>query len=230
MDFSSFFKQYEALVQQADAIFERVKQVHGECVCCKEGCADCCHALFDLTLVEALYIKSKFDAHCVEEARSELIERANEADRHIYRLKRQAFKEHEEGRSEEQILEEMAAHRVRCPALNADNRCAIYEYRPLTCRIYGIPTVIGGKAHTCGLSAFNPGEQYPTVKMDAIYQRLYEISLALAQAIDSRYPGLSDMLVPLSMALLTDYTEEYLGVRNKEDGDAETSEKRSEQG
>ena len=226
MDFSSFFKQYEALVQQADAVFARVKQAHGECVRCKEGCADCCHALFDLTLVEALYIKSRFDADFVEEGRADLIERAHDADRHIYRLKRQAFKEHEEGRPEEQILEEMAAHRVRCPALNTDDRCAIYEFRPLTCRIYGIPTVIGGKAHTCGLSAFNPGEPYPTVKMDAIYQRLYEISLALAQAIDSRYPGLSDMLVPLSMALLTDYTEEYLGVRKKEDGEAEASGKK----
>jgi len=223
MDFGSFFKQYEALVQQADAVFARVKQEHGECVRCQEGCADCCHALFDLTLVEALYIKSKFDAHFIEAARADLIERANEADRHIYRLKRQAFKEHEEGRPEEQILEEMAAHRVRCPALNADDRCAIYAFRPLTCRIYGIPTVIGDKAHTCGLSAFNPGEKYPTVKMDAIYQRLYEISLALAQSIESRYPGLSDMLVPLSMALLTDYTEEYLGVRKKEDAEAKAS-------
>lgn len=223
MDFSTFFKQYEALVQQADAVFARVKQEHGECVCCKEGCADCCHALFDLTLVEALYIKAKFDAQFIEAARADLIERANEADRHIYRLKRQAFKEHEDGRPEDQILEEMAAHRVRCPALNADDRCAIYAFRPLTCRIYGVPTVIGGKAHTCGLSAFNPGEKYPTVKMDAIYQRLYEISLALAQSIESRYPGLSDMLVPLSMALLTDYTEEYLGVGQKEDAETKAS-------
>jgi Fe-S-cluster containining protein len=190
---------------------------------CQEGCADCCHALFDLTLVEALYIKTRFDAGVAEEARADLIERANEADRQIYRLKRQAFKEHEEGRPEEQILEEMATHRVRCPALNADDRCAIYAFRPLTCRIYGVPTVIGDKAHTCGLSAFNPGEKYPTVKMDAIYQRLYEISLALAQSFESRYPGLGDMLVPLSMALLTDYTEEYLGVRKKEDGDASAS-------
>jgi hypothetical protein len=59
--------------------------------------------------------------------------------------------------------------------------------------------------------------------MDAIYQRLYEISLALAQAIESRYPGLPEMLVPLSMALLTDYTEDYLGVRKKADSEAKAS-------
>lgn len=224
MDFSTFFKQYEALVQQADALFARVKQEFGECVRCQEGCADCCHALFDLTLIEALYVKSRFDQQFEADPRAALIERANEADRQIYRLKRQAFKEHEEGRPEDQILEEMARKRVRCPALNAEERCDIYPFRPLTCRIYGVPTVIGGKAHTCGLSAFNPGQTYPTVKMDVIYQRLYEISLALAQSIESRYPGLADMLVPLSMALLTDYTEEYLGVRqNRTDKEAQAS-------
>ncbi len=223
MDFSMFFKQYEALVQQADALFGRVRQEYGPCVRCQEGCSDCCHALFDLTLVEALYIKAKFDEQCEGKPREELIERANEADRQIYRLKRQAFKEHEQGRPEDQILEEMATQRVRCPALNAQDRCDIYAFRPITCRIYGIPTVIGGKAHTCGLSDFNPGETYPTVKMDAIYQRLYEISLALSQAIESRYPGLADMLVPLSMALLTDYTEEYLGVRQKKSDTDATS-------
>jgi Fe-S-cluster containining protein len=223
MDFNGFFKQYEALVQQADALFTRVKQDHHDAVRCQEKCADCCHALFDLTLVEALYIKAQFDARYVEQARADLIERANAADREIYRLKRQAFKEHEEGRPEDQILEEMARQRVRCPALNAEDRCEIYAFRPITCRIYGIPTVIGGRAHTCGLSAFNPGEKYPTVKMDAIYQRLYEISLDLAKAIESRFPGLPEMLVPLSMALLTDYTEDYLGVRKSADTEAEAS-------
>ncbi|KJS30799.1 MAG: hypothetical protein VR64_14185 [Desulfatitalea sp. BRH_c12] len=211
MDLSPFFEQYEALVKQVDAVFELVKKDHAECVRCKVGCSDCCNALFDLTLVEAMYVKSKFDALYQGEGRELLIDRANEADRKIYRLKREAFKDHEQGKPEAEILENMAAQRVRCPALGEDDRCAIYEARPLTCRIYGVPTVIGGKAHTCGVSGFEEGKSYPTVKLDAIYQRLYDISFQLAQTIKSRYPQLAEMLVPLSMALLTDYTEEYLG-------------------
>ena len=62
MNLESFFKQYEDLVEQVDAAFEKVKKEYEQCVQCKVGCADCCHALFDLTLVEAMYIKSKFDA------------------------------------------------------------------------------------------------------------------------------------------------------------------------
>lgn len=212
MDLNPYFKMYEALVQQADAAFEKVKTSHEGCVRCTAGCSDCCYALFDLTLVEAMYIKAKFDDAFKGAVRDELLERANAADRKIVRLKRQAYKDHEHGRSEQQILEEMAAQKVRCPALNADNRCALYAVRPLTCRIYGIPTVIGGRSHTCGLSAFQEGVAYPTVKLDLIYQKLYEISSGLALATRSRFPKLAEMLVPLSMAMLTDYTEEYLGV------------------
>jgi hypothetical protein len=52
---------------------------------------------------------------------------------------------------------------------------------------------------------------------------LYDISSELAQEIQSRYPKLAELLVPISMALLTDYTEEYLGVKS---ADTETAEKK----
>lgn len=212
MDFKPYFEKYIQLVQQVDAAFEKVKQEYPDCVTCKEGCSDCCHALFDLTLVEALYIKQCFDEIMSGTVREALLERANEADRKVHRLKRQAFKDHESGRSEQEILEEMALQRVRCPCLDDQDRCLIYEARPITCRIYGIPTVIGGKAHTCGVSGFTQGQTYPTLKLDAVYQHLYDISGELAIGIRSRYPKLAELLVPLSMALLTEYTEEYLGV------------------
>lgn len=213
MDLTQFFEAYEALVKQTDAAFDKVKEQFPEGVVCKVGCSDCCHALFDLTLIEALYIKAKFDERFQGEERELIIERANNADRTIYKLKRQAYKDHESGKkSENEILEAMAMQKVRCPALNDDDKCAIYDVRPLTCRIYGIPTVIGGKAHTCGISGFKEGESYPTLRLDAVYQKLYDISFELSQSIETKYPKLAEMLVPLSMALLTEYTEEYLGV------------------
>jgi Fe-S-cluster containining protein len=217
MDFDVFFDKYKAVVSQVDAVFKRVQEEYAACVRCGVGCSDCCHALFDLTLIEALYIKAQFDKVFGKKHRALVIERANEADRAIYRLKRQAFKDHESGRPENQILEEMAAQRVRCPLLNEENKCDLYAHRPITCRLYGIPTVIGDKAHSCGSSAFEPGQAYPTVKLDAIQHKLHELSSELAREIGSRYPKLAEMLVPVSMALLTDYTEEYLGVKQGPD-------------
>lgn len=215
MNFDKFFQQYEDVVQQVENTFEKVRSEYNDCVKCKVGCADCCHALFDLTLIEALYIKFKFDAVYQGEEKESLLERANKADRAIHKLKRKAYKEYKAGRSENEILEEMSEKRERCPLLNNEQQCDLYAYRPITCRLYGVPTQIGAKALCCPLSGFEPGSSYPTVKIDQIQKRLYQISSELAVEIRSRYPELAQMLVPLSMALLTDYTEEYLGVRQE---------------
>jgi Fe-S-cluster containining protein len=216
MDFKPYFKHYEAVVAGVEAAFSKIKDEYSDCVRCGIGCADCCHALFDLTLIEALYINHKFNQHFEGEARERLLDRANSADRRIYRIKKAAHKDHEAGKSEDEILKDLAGQRVRCPLLNDDDQCDLYDHRPITCRLYGVPTEIGGQAHTCGLSAFEAGNAYPTVKLEQIHQRLYDISFALAQDIRSRYPDLSKMLVPLSMALLTEYSMDYLGSREGE--------------
>lgn len=213
MNLEPCFEKYKAIVDQVDAVFKKVQEEYQECVRCQVGCSDCCHALFDLTLIEALYIKAQFDKVFKDSPRALILERANEVDRAVYRLKRQAFKDHENGKPEKEILEEMAAQRIRCPLLNADEKCDLYDHRPLTCRLYGIPTVIGDKAHTCGLSGFEKGQSYPTVRLDAIQHKLYDLSSELAGEIGSRFPKLAELLVPVSMALLTDYTAEYLGAK-----------------
>ena len=51
--------------------------------------------------------------------------------------------------------------------------------------------------------------------MDVIHRKLYELSNELARAIQSGYAGLGEMLVPLSMALLTEYDDNYLGAGEK---------------
>lgn len=222
LDLTPFFEQYEELLRAADAIFAKVEKEYPECVKCREGCADCCHALFDLTLIEALYINHHFRKIHDDRpnAKAVLVEKANKADRQVYKIKRQAFKKVEAGEPEEEVLAELAMERIRCPLLNERNRCDMYDYRPITCRLYGIPTAIGGKAHTCGLSDFKPGEPYPTVNLDIIQEKLFAISGELVRAIQSRFVQMGGMLVPLSMALLTVYDDDYLGIADPEKEDA----------
>lgn len=214
IDFTPFFERYEALLKAADTVFEKVRKEYPACVKCEEGCSDCCHALFDLTLVEALYINHRFNRTFADrpEEKEKVIEQANAADRQVYKIKKDAYKALEAGASEEEILADLARKRLRCPLLNARDLCGLYDYRPITCRFYGIPTAIGGKGHTCGKSAFDAGEPYPTVNLDLIQRRLYEISDELVKALRTRYVKMSEMLVPLSMALLTVYDDEYLGI------------------
>ena len=125
-----------------------------------------------------------------------------------------------DGKSTEEILTEMARAQVRCPLLDDDGLCEMYDARPVTCRIYGVPTAIGGEAHTCGKSAFEKGQAYPTVYLDRIQDRLYALSHELAGSLNTQYKELGEVLVPVSLALLTEYTEEYLGIKKPGDASA----------
>jgi Fe-S-cluster containining protein len=212
-DFAPYFEKYEKLVAASDAAFERVRAAHAECVRCTEGCSDCCLAIFDLTLIEALYFNHRFKEAFDAAGRADLQEKANRADRRIAQIKRRAHEQLKAGKPEAEILADLARERVRCPLLNDRDLCDLYDYRPLTCRFYGIPTAIGGAGHTCGKSGFKAGETYPTVNLDAIHARLQEISAELVRDLKSRFVGLADMLVPLSFALINDYDEVYMGLK-----------------
>lgn len=216
-DFSSVFDKYEALRRNVDSLFAGIAEKHPECVKCSEGCSDCCHALFDLSLVEALYINRKFQERFdFGQERSAILQLADEADRRAYKFKKKFFKDSQAGRNSNEILEEVGRLRLRCPLLGDDHRCRLYDFRPLTCRVYGVPANIGGEAHSCGKSAFQPGRPYPTVAMDAMNQHLHNLSLeisALLQEAGGKHKELHQVFVPLSMVLITDYDEVYLGLK-----------------
>ncbi|MBU1230680.1 MAG: YkgJ family cysteine cluster protein [Proteobacteria bacterium] len=213
LEFSEFFKKYGAIISEADQVFNTVRARFSENVRCEKGCSDCCHALFDLTLVEALYLNAAFTARFKGKERTSVLERADEADRLVHRLKRDAYKAVQDGKNAQDILLEMSKVKVRCPLLDDQGLCLMYDMRPVTCRIYGVPTAIGGEAHTCGRSAFEKGVAYPTVYLDRIQDRLYALSHELAAGLNSRYKGLGEVLVPVSLALLTEYSEDYLGIK-----------------
>ena len=210
IDFTNFFEEYEKLAKETEQVFHKVSQSYPDEVRCSLGCSDCCYAMFDLTLVEAMYINQKFKEQLAEAKQEEILEKANIADRQAYKIKKRIFQERQKGVDTDQLLEDVGKKRVRCPLLTDNNRCELYEYRPVTCRLYGIPLQIGGSTHTCGLSGFEPGKQYPAVFMDKIQDKLVNLSEELVASIPTKNTKLAEVLVPLSMALLTEYDEEYL--------------------
>ncbi|MBU2490868.1 MAG: YkgJ family cysteine cluster protein [Proteobacteria bacterium] len=215
-DFSETFAKYDSLAAFAEATFDKVAATYPDLTACHAGCADCCHALFDLSLVEALYLNRKFNEKFSGAQRDRIIERANAADRKAHVVKRDAANAVARGKDMEEVFAKVSWERVRCPLLSDDDRCEMYESRPITCRIYGIPTSTEGKSHICGKTRFSEGRAYPTANMDALHRQLYILSQELVDAMPTRHVKMADMLVPLSMALLTDYNEEYLGIARPE--------------
>ncbi|XPV77128.1 MAG: YkgJ family cysteine cluster protein [Desulfovibrio sp.] len=219
LDLTEYFEKYEAVAAEATAAFDKICEGVDFDVKCGKGCSDCCHAVFDLTLIEALYLNHKFNEQFKGDGagKSAVLERADTADRQVYQLKRRAFKATQEGRTATEILQEMSKARIRCPLLDEKEGCEIYDARPITCRLYGVPTVIEGSAKTCHISGFEPGKAYPSIHMDVLMNKLHQLSREVAKHVRTRYAELADMLVPVSMALATDYDEHYLGCMSEEE-------------
>ncbi len=213
IDFKEHFVKYEAVVSMVDGIFQRVKKEFSKEVFCREKCSDCCYALFDLTIIEAIYLNHKFNEKFTGEEKKKIVDNAVKTDRAIVRLKREAYREFEKNKNEVDILAKMGRERIRCPLLGPDNLCILYESRPMTCRIYGVPTSSSGMSHICGRTNFEEGKKYPTVNMDKIYSELQLLSAELTSAINFDNIKMCEMLIPVSMALITDFNEDYLGVK-----------------
>ncbi len=214
------FAEYERLAAQVDSLFAGVRDQYPEAVACGDGCSDCCHALFDLSLIEALYLHRAFTRRFdFGKERSNILERADAADRAVYVLKRRLHKESTEGRTPEELARAAGAERLRCPLLSEDDRCVLYDQRPLTCRAYGLPLSIDGVGRACPRSRFDRGGSYPALDMDKVNAYLAELSVQAAQLLKSRFTELHTVYVPVSTALLADYDAEYLGINQKGEQD-----------
>ncbi|WP_298067525.1 YkgJ family cysteine cluster protein [uncultured Mailhella sp.] len=212
-ELDAVFQEYDRLAAQADQLFNRVREQYPAEVACKSGCSECCHAAFDLSLVEAMALNRAFNREFdFGIRRSAVLQAASDADRQLTRLKHHYFKQAQQGVSDEEIFTEAAKERVRCPLLGLDDTCLLYEHRPITCRLYGVPTVIHGKAHVCGQCHFQKGASYPTVALDRIQDRLADMSRRIGAVVGSRFRELHRVYVPVSMALTTKYDDAYLGV------------------
>lgn len=205
-------RSYQALVAEADQLFTRVRSQFPQAVTCSCGCSDCCHALFDLSFIEAYSLNKAFTENIpYGPLRSHILTAAGEADRQATKMKRHYYELAKQGMNDEDILAEASRQRLRCPLLADDGACLMYNYRPITCRLYGIPTAVNGKAHVCHRSAFGKGA-YPTVALDRIQDKLALQSRQLIDAMHSKFQ-LHQVYVPVSMALLTTYDDEYLGIK-----------------
>jgi Fe-S-cluster containining protein len=150
---------------------------------CKIGCADCCHAVFDISLIEGQLVLEAFRS-LHRKDRREITRRAEKALRHWKRILA--------NREMEAVI---GKERIRCPFLDKNDICAIYDARPVNCRTYGIPLEIDGQTTVCGLSGFREGEVYNSFNITELHRRLMTLSLELSpEEGNKRWPLASIVL------------------------------------
>lgn len=169
------FRDYEFLVDKAEKAFQDVAGEYGASIRCERGCIDCCHAVFGLFHIEAAYIQSQFAA-LPNAVRVNALKKSREAEKKLEAISRRFEEESGDPQKHVQVL---AMERVHCPLLDDNGDCILYAHRPITCRVYGIPTYVQGKARVCGKANFNKGKKYPVFDLDGTYRQLYRLSKEL---------------------------------------------------
>ncbi|HET6419072.1 MAG TPA: YkgJ family cysteine cluster protein [Geobacteraceae bacterium] len=178
---------------------------------CGEGCSDCCRGLFDITLLDAWYLKTGFD-RLDEFAKRKALEKAGN------RLKMLLGKWPEFERPyilnirPETDWEELMPDEdeTPCPLLSEDGRCLVYEYRPMTCRLHGLPLVdVSGEVFhdewcTKNFTGDNPLEENGLYwNFSTCFQTEITLFRQFTYKLFNRYINEIDTLIPT--ALLVDY-------------------------
>lgn len=134
--------RYRNLLLEVDSWFDGCTQKHAELVNCGRGCSSCCRGLFDITLLDALFLRSGFDLLSADVQNS-------------IRLKAKAQLEPLAARwptfTSPWILNKIPEtewddmmpedDETPCPLLSDTGSCLVYNHRPMTCRLNGIPLI-----------------------------------------------------------------------------------------
>jgi Fe-S-cluster containining protein len=139
---ASILDEYQKFLVGLDMWFRSVRVKYGDRMRCGEGCTFCCCGLFDIPLPDALRVATGF-CRLPPSLKNDVAHRASivHADllREVPELENPFFLNSiSEARID--LLTEIFST-VRCPFLNVDDVCLIYECRPSACVLEGIPMV-----------------------------------------------------------------------------------------
>ncbi|CAB1056408.1 hypothetical protein D1BOALGB6SA_1144 [Olavius sp. associated proteobacterium Delta 1] len=135
----SFFDQLQKIFGDMDRNYDIAAQFYGfQCRGCEENC--CRTRFYHHTYLEYLFLRKGFDSLAASERSALRAQAAN--------VCRQTELADNEGR----------AVRLMCP-LNKDGMCTLYAFRPIICRLHGIPHELQKPGqpvmHGPGCSAFD---------------------------------------------------------------------------
>lgn len=138
----ALFDRYGSLLREVDNWFAGCLQRHAGLIACNRGCSACCRGLFDITLLDALYLRAGFDLlpdDVQQRVRLKAGVRLDEitaqwpAFSSPWILNRIPETEWDTMMPEED--------ETPCPLLSETGACLVYDHRPMTCRLNGIPLI-----------------------------------------------------------------------------------------
>jgi Fe-S-cluster containining protein len=175
-------RDYRRLLEEVDAWFSRCRLRSADQMVCGSGCSGCCRGLFDITLLDAALLNSAFGS-LEEPLRQTALEKAVRIGENL------------QGRwmgfASPYVLNDLPHDEwtqmeddTPCVLLNDEGQCLLYEARPMTCRLHGLPHIdLSGEIFEADFCTLNFTGTDPLVlpQLRWEFRRLFERELALFQ-------------------------------------------------
>jgi Fe-S-cluster containining protein len=204
-------ERYGKLLARVDDWFSDCLSRFPDEIACGRGCAACCRGLFDITLLDALFLRRGFDK-LPEEDRLDLLCRAEKrlsSIRGIWPEFAPPFILNDRP-EEEQAAVMSEEDEIPCLLLGADGLCLLYDYRPMTCRLHGVPLIdLSGEVMENAWCTLNFPSQDPQTAMGlrGDFEEIFRTETILVAEFNELLTGIPttqlDTLVPA--ALLIDF-------------------------
>ena len=185
VDLGMYFNEYEALVRKINEDIESVKNTCPEASRCGAETDDCCYRYFDLELIEAIYLSNSMNRLLGSAVRKDVIHNAVNI---VQKTRIFSSRIHQNGDGTEArktaLVDAYAGEKILC-ALNNKHRCSLYHYRPISCRLHGVPAgaidqgLIGTTLQDLSRSVF--------FSLSGIFPDDRHLSFSLANVVSGRF-------------------------------------------
>lgn len=207
---NDLLQRYRALLHSIDLWFAARQAELPSAIVCSDGCSGCCRGLFDISLLDARLLRAAFEqlpaatrAAVMVKATARLAELQERwpafAPPYLLNLM-----------DDSAWIEMPEDDLTPCPLLDPAGRCLVYDHRPMTCRLHGLPQIDDSgeifltewcSRNFVGLDPL----QMKTLRHD--FQGLFTAEFTLLRAFAQKLCGLDsselDTFIPL--ALLIDF-------------------------
>lgn len=206
-------EEYKLILEEIDRWFKRCQQLYPDEIVCSTGCSECCRGLFDITILDAALLNVGFGG-LTDDVRLRVRMQAEERLRAIqssWPEFRQPFILNYRPEEEREML--LASdNETPCVLLDDSGRCLLYDYRPMTCRLHGLPlTDVSGKlmeSEWCTKN-FPEGDPLRFIGLRGEFEQLFYHEAELGRAYTAELLGkaVSELDTVIPTALLINFNE-----------------------
>lgn len=206
--------EYRQLLRGIDGWFARCIELSGDQIACRQGCSACCRGLFEISLLDAALMQSGF-ALLAETVKEQVLVKAQHRVVDLQQRWPQFHPPYILNHLPHTAWQQMPEDDMTpCPLLGADGGCLVYQSRPLTCRLHGLPNVdCSGESFSDDWCTLNFVDSNPLHKDELRYPfrdaftREFELLGLFAQQVTGRQQLELDTFIP--SGLLIDFSADF---------------------